>query len=99
MEIRRVGDTFGEMAARLEAQRRDLQAAVDEKDTLLREIHHRVKNNLQTVISLLNLQTNGHPPRKRKTGAAAIGRCASRLSGLVHRHLYESDNLKTVNLS
>jgi two-component sensor histidine kinase len=97
VEIRRVGDTFGEMAARLEAQRRDLQAAVDEKDTLLREIHHRVKNNLQTVISLLNLQTKGI---RLESARLALQQLKMRIQtlGLVHRHLYESDNLKTVDL-
>ena len=97
IEIRRVGDTLGEMAARLEAQRRDLQAAVDEKDTLLREIHHRVKNNLQTVISLLNLQTKGI---RLESARLALQQLKMRIQtlGLVHRHLYESDNLKTVDL-
>jgi two-component sensor histidine kinase len=97
VEIRRVGDTLGEMAARLEAQRRDLQAALDEKDTLLREIHHRVKNNLQTVISLLNLQTKGI---RLESARLALQQLKMRIQtlGLVHRHLYESDNLKTVNL-
>ena len=97
IEIRRVGDTLGEMAARLEAQRRDLQAALDEKDTLLREIHHRVKNNLQTVISLLNLQTKGI---RLESARLALQQLKMRIQtlGLVHRHLYESDNLKTVDL-
>jgi two-component sensor histidine kinase len=97
IEIRRVGDTLGEMAARLEAQRRDLHAALDEKDTLLREIHHRVKNNLQTVISLLNLQTKGI---RLESARLALQQLKMRIQalGLVHRHLYESDNLKTVDL-
>jgi len=97
VEIRRVGDTLGEMAARLEAQRRDLQAAVDEKDMLLREIHHRVKNNLQTVISLLNLQTKGI---RLESARLALQQLKMRIQtlGLVHRHLYESETLKTVDL-
>jgi two-component sensor histidine kinase len=97
VEIRRFGDDFGEMAARLEARRRELQEAVEEKDTLLREIHHRVKNNLQTVISLLNLQTKG----MRYEGAKlALQQLKMRIQalGLVHRHLYESEGLKTVDL-
>jgi two-component sensor histidine kinase len=96
-EIRRFGETLGEMAARLEAQRRDLQQALEEKDTLLREIHHRVKNNLQTVISLLNLQTKG----MRHEGARlALRQLKMRIQalGLVHRHLYESEGLRTVDL-
>ena len=97
VELLRVGDTLGEMAARLEAQRRDLQAAIDEKDTLLREIHHRVKNNLQTVISLLNLQTKGI---RLESARLALQQLKMRIQtlGLVHRHLYESDSLKTVDL-
>jgi two-component sensor histidine kinase len=97
VEIRRFGDTLGEMAQRLEAWRRDLQAAVEEKDTLLREIHHRVKNNLQTVISLLNLQTKG---LRLESGRLALQQLKMRIQalGLVHRHLYESEGLKTVDL-
>ena len=97
VEIRRFGEDLGEMAARLEARRRELQEAVEEKDTLLREIHHRVKNNLQTVISLLNLQTKG----MRYEGAKlALQQLKMRIQtlGLVHRHLYESEGLKTVDL-
>jgi two-component sensor histidine kinase len=96
-EIRRFGETFDEMAGRLETRRRELQEAVEEKDTLLREIHHRVKNNLQTVISLLNLQTKG----LRVEGAKlALQQLKMRIQalGLVHRHLYESEGLKTVDL-
>jgi two-component sensor histidine kinase len=97
VEIRRFGEDLGEMAARLEARRRELQEAVEEKDTLLREIHHRVKNNLQTVISLLNLQTKNI----RYEGAKlALQQLKMRIQtlGLVHRHLYESEGLKTVDL-
>ena len=97
VEIRRFGEDLGEMAARLEARRRELQEAVEEKDTLLREIHHRVKNNLQTVISLLNLQTKS----MRYEGAKlALQQLKMRIQtlGLVHRHLYESEGLKTVDL-
>ncbi|MGH6928405.1 MAG: sensor histidine kinase, partial [Dongiaceae bacterium] len=92
-EIRRFGETFDAMAGHLETRRRELQEAVEEKDTLLREIHHRVKNNLQTVISLLNLQTKG----LRVEGAKlALQQLKMRIQalGLVHRHLYESEGLK-----
>jgi len=97
VEIRRFGETLGEMAAHIEARRQELQEAVHEKDTLLREIHHRVKNNLQTVISLLNLQTKGI----RVEGARlALQQLKMRIQtlGLVHRHLYESEGLKSVDL-
>jgi two-component sensor histidine kinase len=97
VEIRRFGETLGEMATRLETRRRELQEALEEKDTLLREIHHRVKNNLQTVISLLNLQTKGI---RHDTARIALQQLKMRIQtlGLVHRHLYESEGLKTVDL-
>ena len=82
----------------VEKQQRDqISAALEEKTALLHEVHHRVKNNLQIVSSLLNLQA-----RKVSADAAlAIGDCQGRIQAmaLVHQLLYESENMAEVNLS
>jgi len=82
----------------VEKHQRDLISfALEEKTALLHEVHHRVKNNLQIVSSLLNLQA-----RKVSSDAAqAIGECQGRIRAmaLVHQLLYESENMAEVNLS
>jgi two-component sensor histidine kinase len=64
---------------------------------MLREIHHRVKNNLQIVTSLLNLQAKAVQGEDAKRAFGEI-QTRVRALALVHRYLYESDDLKSVNL-
>src|ERR1700752_4210455 len=70
----------------------------DEKDVMLKELHHRVKNNLQIVISLMHLQSD----KLKETSEKQIFRdCENRIQAmaLVHESLYKSVNLSTINLS
>jgi hypothetical protein len=53
-EIRELNDTLMTMAAKIKAREAELSESVSQKQMMLREIHHRVKNNLQTVTSLHN---------------------------------------------
>ncbi len=81
-----------------ERRRRDeqLRAMLEEKQLLLRELHHRVKNNLQMVDSLLDLQAD----RVHDAQAAALLRDSQhriRAMSLVHRQLYMSDNFARVD--
>lgn len=96
-EIRMLGDAMGEMAAGIEDRDRRLHEAVDLKTTLIKEIHHRVKNNLQIVMSLLSLQAN----QVRDPGARdALMQAQTRINALalVHRILNELEDQSTLDL-
>jgi len=73
-----------------------IKAALKEKEVLLREIHHRVKNNLQIIISLLNLQS------KKITNKIALESLTEsntriRAMSLIHEILYQSDDLAKID--
>lgn len=72
-----------------------LSGLVSEKDMLLREIHHRVKNNLQLVSSLLSLQEAAG----NTSGAEALRRSQERIHtlSLLHEQLYRSADLKAIS--
>jgi PAS domain S-box-containing protein len=76
----------------------ELRRSLAEKETLLREVHHRVKNNLQIVSSLVNMQAD----RLADPGArAALLDCADRVRAmsLVHQVLYGGEHLGSVPLA
>ncbi len=69
-----------------------------EKEILLREIHHRVKNNLQVVSSLLRLQTK-YIKDEKALDAIQEGRNRVKSMSLIHQNLYQVDNLTGVQAS
>ncbi|MDK2972992.1 MAG: hypothetical protein PWP23_2747 [Candidatus Sumerlaeota bacterium] len=73
-----------------------LRQSLEEKETLLKEIHHRVKNNLQVVSSLLRLQENqlGESEHRR-----AFADCRTRVQSMamVHEQLYRKGNLASID--
>ena len=70
--------------------------ALKEKDTLLREIHHRVKNNLQVIGSLLRLQSN-YTDDENVLQAINEGQSRVRSMALIHQKLYQRENLTGVS--
>jgi len=96
------GSVTGLYAASLDvtdryAQRQRLDAAVKERETLLREVYHRVKNNLQVIQSLLRLQRRAV---RDPAAQQALDESASRVRAmsLVHEKLYQSGSLEAVAL-
>lgn len=76
-------------------QTQELQRSVAEKDVLLREVHHRVKNNLQIISSLLNLErTAGHDAQTLQLIKEARHRIKS--MALIHKNLYQQENLSHI---
>ena len=88
--------TIQDVTARY-AARRATERALEEKTVLLHEIHHRVKNNLQVISSLLNLQSRG------ATGdvAAALAESQGRIKAmaLIHQLLYERNDFSSVDIA
>lgn len=74
-----------------------LQQLVQDKEWLLKEIHHRVKNNLQIVISLLNSQS-AYLDNEAALQALQNSQHRMHAMSLIHQKLYMSDNLATINI-
>src|SRR5215217_4728527 len=73
-----------------------LEELLTEKDWLLKEVHHRVKNNLQTVISLLESQA----AYLQDDALKAMENCQHRIfvMSLIHQKLYQSSDVKTIDM-
>ncbi|MEL6924973.1 MAG: sensor histidine kinase, partial [Bacteroidota bacterium] len=78
-------------------QKEVIESALSEKEVLLREIHHRVKNNLQVVSSLLSLQSN-YIEDETALEALREGRDRVKSMALIHQNLYQEGNLTGIQV-
>jgi two-component system, sensor histidine kinase PdtaS len=81
----------------IQKQKELIEASLTEKETLLREIHHRVKNNLQIISSLLNMQAE---EISDPAVLASIQEGQSRVQAmsLIHQNLYQSEQINKVDV-
>lgn len=90
-----IGDVFGKNLLKthhkLYESNQELKETVHEKETMLREVHHRVKNNLQTVSSLLSLQSRSIQDEKL-TGFIKSSQNRVASMAMVHEMLYLKDD-------
>jgi two-component sensor histidine kinase len=95
-ELLAVRQGVEEMAAAIASRESELRSGLEQRDHMLREIHHRVKNNLQMISSLLNLQASEiRSPRIRRYFGDAQNRVLT--LSILHRHLYERSSWSLVD--
>lgn len=96
-EVRQLAHAFSKATRRLARHERRLERAAVRQELLLKEMHHRVKNNLQIVASLLNLQADRiTQPAAREEFAQARDRV--RALATLHRYLYAEGGLYNLNM-
>jgi two-component sensor histidine kinase len=97
-EIQELRDAFGRAIARAEESERETTAALEGQRRLVREVHHRVKNNLQVVASLLNIHGRSAESSDARDAYAGISRRVGALS-IVHRnHFAEMEETRGISL-
>jgi two-component sensor histidine kinase len=86
-EIRDLGNTFRDIARTVQAHEAGLAEGLVRQTRLTREVHHRVKNNLQVIASLINFHARGAKSPEASEAYTSIQRRVDALA-VVHRHHY-----------
>jgi|SRR4051794_6669966 two-component sensor histidine kinase len=97
-EIQELRDAFARAVTRVDESEREMTGALEGQRRLVREVHHRVKNNLQVVASLLNIHGRSAETDAARAAYAGIGRRVGALS-IVHRsHFAEMEENRGIAL-
>ncbi len=97
-ELRGIDETFESMARKIIRDEADLENTLYEREVLLKEVHHRAKNNLQLMSSVINMQIrNSGSDEAREVLRSVQGRLRSLAT--VHRALYEAPELSQVEFN
>jgi two-component sensor histidine kinase len=97
-EIGDLGAAFDQVVQTVARHEANLESAVERQTRLVREVHHRVKNNLQVVASLLNLHSRGSPNEEVAAAYASIQRRVDALAVVHRNHFAELEENKGVAL-
>lgn len=95
LEVQQVAEAFDDLTGRVSKHEADLQLALIQMKAAFREVHHRVKNNLQVMLSMLKLQGRGEAlPQTQSALKVAAHRVA--MMAAVHHTLLNEGDLDTV---
>jgi two-component system, sensor histidine kinase PdtaS len=97
-EIRELGLAFERAVDRIEQSERQMAEALEGQRRLVREVHHRVKNNLQVVASLLNIHGRSATSGEARAAYAAIGRRVDALSVVHRNHFADVEETRGISL-
>ncbi|MFN4130609.1 MAG: sensor histidine kinase [Paracoccaceae bacterium] len=95
LELRSVGRAYERMTEAVVRNEADLENTIHQKEVLLREVHHRVKNNLQLIASILNMQLRSARTTEAKEAMRTVQDRVISLA-TVHRELYQTSGLTDV---
>ncbi len=96
-ELRDINSTFDAMVQKILRDEAELEDAIYERGMLMKEVHHRVKNNLQQISSIINMQIRETRSEEAKQ---ALGEFRNRVMGLasIYRALYQEPSVASVRM-
>ncbi len=97
-EIQELRDAFARAVSKVEESEHEMGAALDGQRRLVREVHHRVKNNLQVVASLLNIHGRSAKDEAARAAYASIGRRVGALAVVHRNHFAEMEDNRGIAL-
>lgn len=98
VEIRELGASFERAVERIEHSEKEMAEALEGQRKLVREVHHRVKNNLQVVASLLNIHRRSAKTDDAQNAYSAIGRRVDALAVVHRNHFAELEENRGIAL-